>query len=189
MLADPVAVDRAYRLALDVDGANPVLTLYAQAPTPRAAIALVDAARALLQRHVSAQESSYPLGPEQTVVLRPLGPTVGGLVDPDARRQLMAAAFLLVLVLGGGPLYTYRRRSDPRSAASAHGARAWEWRVDRQLPREGVQRSPPAANGHTRRACCRGRWRASWRCCSSSPSTRSPCRSGCRSRTRWIARC
>lgn len=142
VLADPVPVDRAYRLVLDVDGANPVLTLYAQAPTPRAAIALVDAARALLQRHVSAQESSYPLGPEQTVVLRPLGPTVGGLVDPGARRQLMAAAFLLVLVLGGGLLYAYRRRSDPRSAASAHGARAWEWRVDRQHPARGRPAEP-----------------------------------------------
>jgi hypothetical protein len=136
VLADPVPVDRAYRLVLDVDGANPVLTLYAQAPTPRGAIALVDAARALLERHVAAQESSYPLGPEQTVVLRPLGPTVGGLVDPGARRQLMVAAFLLVLVLGGGLLWAYRRRSDPRSAASARGEHGWEWRVRGQLPSE-----------------------------------------------------
>jgi len=127
VLADPVPVDHAYRLALDVDGVNPVLTLYGQAPTARGAIALVDAARALLQRHVAAQESTYPLGPEQAVVLRPLGPTVGGLVDPGARRQLMVAVFLLALVLGGGLLYAGRPRPS-RRAASRLPAEAWAMR-------------------------------------------------------------
>jgi O-Antigen ligase len=116
VLADPVQVDNAYRLGLDVDGVNPVLTLYAQAPSAHAAIALVDAARALLARHVLAQESTYPLGPEQAVVLRPLGPTVGGLVDPGARWQLMAAVFLLALALGGGFVDATRHRSARKAA-------------------------------------------------------------------------
>jgi hypothetical protein len=134
MLADPVPVNRAYRLVLDVDGANPVLTLYAQAPTARAAVALVDAARALLQRHVGTQESNYPLGPEQQVLLRPLGPTVGGLVDPGARWQLMGAAFLLVLVLGGGLLHAHGRR-PPRSRVPPAEPTGGEWpHTTRLLP-------------------------------------------------------
>jgi hypothetical protein len=119
-IANPIPVDRAHRLVLDVDGVNPVLTLYGQAPTVAGAVALVDAARGLLERHVTARRSSYPLGPEQAAVLRPLGPTVGGLVDPGAHWQTMAAAFLLVLVLGGGLLLARRRRtlSGPAPALS-----------------------------------------------------------------------
>lgn len=110
---DPVAVDRAYRLVLDVDGVSPVLTLYGQAPTVAGAVALVDGARELLERHVAARRDSYPLGPEQAAVLRPLGPTVGGLVDPDAHWQAMGAVFLLVMLFGGGVLLSRRRRSRP----------------------------------------------------------------------------
>lgn len=111
-VADPIPVDRIYRIALDVDGVNPVLTLYGQAPTVAGAVKLVDAARELLERHVAARRDSYPLGREQAAVLRPLGPTVGGLVDPGAHWQAMGAAFLLVLVLGGGLLLARRRRSS-----------------------------------------------------------------------------
>jgi hypothetical protein len=107
---DPIPVDHDFRVVLDVDGLNPVLTLYGQAPTAAGAVALVDAARALLERHVAARRASYPLGPEQAVLLRPLGPTVGGSVDGGARWQLMGAAFLLVLALGGGVLLARRRR-------------------------------------------------------------------------------
>ncbi len=145
VLPDPVPVNGAYRLVLDVDGANPVLTLYAQAPTARAAMALVDAARALLQRHVLKQESSYPLGPEQAVVLRPLGPTVGGLVDPGARWQLIVAVFLLVLVLGGGLLYARSRRSRSGPAPSRRGARTergWELGVDGKRHAGGLPAEP-----------------------------------------------
>jgi hypothetical protein len=115
-LPDPIPVDHAYRLVLDVDGSTPVLTLYGQAPTVRAAVALVDSAREVLQRHVAARKASYPLSPEQAVALRPLGPTVGGLVDGGARWQLMGTVLLLVVVLGGGLLYARgrgRRRRAP----------------------------------------------------------------------------
>jgi hypothetical protein len=125
VLPDPVPVNAAYRLGLDVDGVNPVLTLYGQAPTARGAIALVDVARSLLQRHVAAQESTYPLNREQAVVLRPLGPTVGGLVDPGVRWQLMGAVFLLVLVLGGGLLYARGRREI--AVERVRPEIAWEW--------------------------------------------------------------
>jgi hypothetical protein len=124
---DPIPVDHAYRLALDVDGSAPVLTLYGQAPTARAAVALVDAAREVLQRHVAARKASYPLDSEQAVVLRPLGPAVGGLVDGGARWQLMGAVFLLVIVLGGGLLCARgrgrrRRGRAPLETRSTHMA-------------------------------------------------------------------
>jgi hypothetical protein len=133
-IADPFPVDHAYRLALDVDGVTPVLTIYGQAPTAAGAVALVDAARGLLERHVATRRDSYPLGPEQAAVLRPLGPTVGGLVDPGAHWQAMGAAFLLVLVLGGGALSARGRRrrapastsrDRPRSLTAASVADDW----------------------------------------------------------------
>jgi hypothetical protein len=137
VLPDPAPVDGAYRLGLDVDGVNPVLTLYGQAPSAHAAIALVDAARALLTRHVLAQESTYPLGSEQAVVLRSLGPTIGGLVDPGVGWQLMAAAFLLVSALGGGLLYAHSRRGRPvrprRAGASEPAGGEWPY-TTRLLP-------------------------------------------------------
>ncbi len=122
-IADPFPVDHAYRLVLDVDGVTPILTLYGQAPTAAGAVALVNAARELLERHVATRRNSYPLGPEQAAVLRPLGPTVGGLVNPGAHWQTMGAAFLLALVLGGGVLLAYRRRPSA-GVSTASGSRA-----------------------------------------------------------------
>jgi hypothetical protein len=136
-LAVPVPVDNAYRLVLDVDGQSPVLSIYAQAPTTRAAVALVDATRALLVRHVAAQESSHPLGPEAAVVLRPLGPTVGGPVDRGARAQLMGLVAGLVLLAGGvlalARTRRGRRRASPR--APSHPALDDDWpHTTRLLP-------------------------------------------------------
>jgi O-antigen ligase len=109
-LPEPRSVDHRYRLLLDVDGARPLLSLYAQAPTVRAALALVRDARALLQRHVTQLQAAHPLPSALTVVLRPLGPAIGGRVDPGVRWQLMIFAFLLVLVVGGSLLWAWRRR-------------------------------------------------------------------------------
>jgi hypothetical protein len=132
--ADPIPVDRAYRLVLDVDGLNPVLTFYGQAPTAAGAVALVDDARSLLERHVATRRSSYRLGPEQAVLLRPLGPTVGGQVDGGARWQLMGAAFLLVLVLGGGLLLA-RKPRRPKLPAPAAAPVGDDWpHTTRLLP-------------------------------------------------------
>ncbi|HST55130.1 MAG TPA: O-antigen ligase family protein [Solirubrobacteraceae bacterium] len=108
-------VNHDYRLLLDLDGQNPTLTLYAQAPTALDAITLVDSARGLLTRHVSSQQASYPPGAPDAVVLRPLGPTVGGSVAPDAHWQLMGFVFALVLLLGGSLFFAYRQRLRARS--------------------------------------------------------------------------
>jgi hypothetical protein len=106
---DPILVDHDYRLLLDVDGERPMLTIYAQAPSVHAAITLVDSARSLLQRHSREQPAGPPANAE-TVVVRELGPVVGGLVGRGARWQLMLFAFLLVVALGASLLFALRAR-------------------------------------------------------------------------------
>ncbi len=115
--ADPKRVNHAYRLLLDVDGATPILTIYGQAPSARAAIALVDAARSVLIEHVAAHETTKARSEGEAAIVRPLGPTTGGLVDPGVQWQLMAFVFDLVLALGGSLLLALRlrRRRGARS--------------------------------------------------------------------------
>ena len=109
-------VNKNYRLLVDVDGVNPMMTFYGQAPTTRAAIAIVNAARGMLQRYVAQREASFPVAPEYRVSLRPLGATTGGVVDPTGRIQLMGFVFVLSLLLGGGlvALAEVRRRPGGR---------------------------------------------------------------------------
>jgi hypothetical protein len=111
---DPSQVNHAYRLLTDVDGVDPILSIYAQAPTARDAILMVDKARALIVQHVAAQERGDPPdasdpGDAGIAVLRPLGPVLGGTVTPNLRWELMAFVFGLVNVLGGSLLYARRR--------------------------------------------------------------------------------
>jgi hypothetical protein len=124
---NPIQVNGAYRLVLDVDGERPMLTIYSQAPNVREAIAIVNAARTLLMQHAAAQPST-PGGATaaEAVVVRPLGPTVGGLVGGGARWQLMAFVFILVLALGMSLLAARRNR---RRALTAN--RAAMLRLDR----------------------------------------------------------
>jgi uncharacterized membrane protein len=129
---DPIRVDHAYRLLLDVDGERPMLTIYSQAPTVRDAIGLVDAARALLEQHVAAQESSQVVAAGNGAVVRPLGPTTGGLVGRSARWQLMAFVFALVVALGASLLYA-RRSRRLRAASARSGAQALD-RLDDAPP-------------------------------------------------------
>ncbi len=128
---NPILVDNAYRLLLDVDGERPMLSIYAQAPSVHGAVALVDAARALLLRHVRAEQSTGPASPE-TVVVRPLGPTTGGLVGGGARWQVMAFVFALVLLIGLSFLYARRHRR--RLALRTAGELAALDRLDEPRP-------------------------------------------------------
>jgi hypothetical protein len=115
---DPRSLNHSYRLLIDVDGATPVLTIYGQAPSARAAIELVDTARNVLTRHVSDQETAARREAGEAAIVRPLGPTTGGLVDPGVQWQLMALVFDLVLALGGSLLYALRLRGRRISRAA-----------------------------------------------------------------------
>ena len=110
VLPEPHQVNHSYRLLTDVDGTHPILTLYAQAPTVHAAVAIVEAAQDLLQRHLAEAKAAHPLPSNSAVVLRSLGPTTSGLVAPHARWQLMALAFLGVLLAGASLMWARRRR-------------------------------------------------------------------------------
>jgi hypothetical protein len=140
---NPIQVDNAYRLVLDVDGERPMLSIYSQAPNERSAIAIVDAARALLIQHVGAQQSTAGASTADTVVLRTLGPTVGGRVGSGARWQLMIFVFVLVLALGMSMLAARRNRQRAVMAE-----RADELALDR------LDEEPPPRSDdwpHTRR--------------------------------------
>ncbi len=115
----PQTVDHSYRLLVDVDGARPMIDLYAQTPTVHSAVALVNAARAVLQSYVSEQQTGHPLAAGEAVVLRPLGPPIAGVVDPGVRWQLMVFAFALVLLVGGSLLWARRYRRGRRLRDSA----------------------------------------------------------------------
>jgi hypothetical protein len=95
-----VPVDGRYRLVVDVDGVNPVLTLYSQAPSTAAAMKIVEQARSILIQHVAAQERSYQVASTYTPVIFPLGGAQGGMVDPTGRLQLMVLVFGLVALAG-----------------------------------------------------------------------------------------
>ncbi|MGZ4297057.1 MAG: O-antigen ligase family protein [Solirubrobacteraceae bacterium] len=93
-------VNPNYRLLVDVNGAQPMISIYAQAPTTEAAVAMVNTARRVLFQHVAEVEKGFHVPREVRVVLRPLGPAVGGVVEPGATTKLMLLAFIVVFVLG-----------------------------------------------------------------------------------------
>ena len=109
-ITNPAPVAANYRLLVDFDGWHPMVSLYAQAPTTRAAIAIVDSMRQLLARYVAHQETVYPLAPQFRAVVRWLGPATAGVVDPGATLQLMALVFGLVLVAGVSLMLAVERR-------------------------------------------------------------------------------
>lgn len=103
--------NKRFRLLVDVDGVRPMLTLYGQAPTLRAAEAIVNTARAQLVAFVAREGRSAKLGPAKRLVLRPLGPTVGAVVDPGAKTTLLVMVFALSFVIGGIVIVALRRRA------------------------------------------------------------------------------
>ena len=116
--AQPLPTDKNYRLLIDVDGVNPMISLYGQAPTTRAAVAIVAKARSMMEQFAKERARSFPVNPEYQVVIRSLGPITAGVVDPGARLQLMAFIFALVFVFGLAAVLAIERRRA-RGAARA----------------------------------------------------------------------
>jgi hypothetical protein len=118
--ADPKPQDKEYRLVVDVAYARPMLTLYGQAPTTREATALVNGARKLLFDRVHEQQATGLQG--QNAVLRSLGPTEGGRVNPGSHLQVMLLTFFFVFVTGLALVRWRDRRRKFRRLADA----GWE---------------------------------------------------------------
>ena len=122
-LPEPRHIAGAYRVLLDVDGHNPIVNIYTQTPNAHSAIALAEATRGLLLHTVAALHAANPGRAGQAVVLRPLGPVVGGQLGAGANWQLMGFVFALILALGGSLLYA-RRQRPARCRAEQQAAEA-----------------------------------------------------------------
>ena len=112
-------VDSRYRLLVDVDGTNPVLTLYSQAPTTKEATRIVDTARALVVARAATQARFNAVPSYATPVIRSLGPTQGGAVDAHAPYEIMGLVFVVVLSVGGAVLLAYERSRRRRTGVAA----------------------------------------------------------------------
>lgn len=111
-------VDDNYRLLVDIDGNHPMMTLYGQAPTERAAAAIVASARHQLIEYVSAQRlAAHPRGPDGGFMIRSLGGVTGGTVDQGARLKLMGIVFGVLFLLGGGLVVFAQGRPERRRRA------------------------------------------------------------------------
>src|SRR4051794_16063857 len=130
----PAPEKRLYRLVIDVSPYRPLVTLYGQAPTTREAEAIADAARALLIHSVGKQQTTFEVPDDAKVVLRPLGPTEGGLVNPGARLQLMGFVFALVMAVGLFGFGWMGRRRRRRELGSAWTARPPVDLIDEERP-------------------------------------------------------
>ena len=130
----PAPEKRLYRLVIDVSPYKPLVTLYGQAPTTREAEAIADAARDLLIHSVGTQQTTFKVPDDAKVVLRPLGPTEGGLVNPGARLQLMGFVFALVMGIGLFCFAWLDRRRRRRELGSAWTARPPVDLIDEERP-------------------------------------------------------
>jgi hypothetical protein len=98
---------RPYKLDILADPNEPVLSIYAQAPSTPAAMALANAAVASLKDYLKAQAVANHSDPEQGVVVNQLGSARGGVVDGKAAPEILVLTFLVVfgaalgLLLGG----------------------------------------------------------------------------------------
>jgi hypothetical protein len=90
---------RPYRLNFESQGTLPTITINAQAPTTKQAIALANAAASGMQRYISDVEGSNSVPQGSRVAIRQLGPASGSVVDPGVRKSLAGLVFLVVLGL------------------------------------------------------------------------------------------
>jgi hypothetical protein len=91
---------RDYRLVFDSQADLPVISVYAQAPTPKEAVALANGAVRGVRDYVDRLQNQDQLKPEDRVQIRALGPAQGGVVNSGASKLMMAMVFLGVIVAG-----------------------------------------------------------------------------------------
>jgi hypothetical protein len=143
--ADQIRASRApYRLELQSDPAEPILAIYAQAPSLDAAQRLANAAGAGLHDFLVgvARQDGFPL--KELPQLRQLGSARGGVVNGKAKLMIAGLTFVTAFVLSFVALLVlfrrpWRRRRDaaadavPRPRLTARAAADWP-RTTRVLP-------------------------------------------------------
>jgi hypothetical protein len=109
------------RLLFAAEEGLPVLSIYAQAPTPEEAMRIADAGARGLTNYVNTLESRKETSAANRVELRQLGAARGGWVNQGASRPLALMAFLgvslgwcVVVLLGSNLVAALRRPDSPR---------------------------------------------------------------------------
>jgi hypothetical protein len=87
-----------YRLLIRAEPGQPLITISAQAPTPREAVRLADAGAKGFQKYVADLESKQRVESQNRVEIRQLGTASGGIVNKGASRDAAVLAFGAVFV-------------------------------------------------------------------------------------------
>lgn len=95
-----LAAGKRYRLNFVSQEDLPLVTVYAQAPTPREAQLLANGVSKGVQDYVDRLQAEGKLKPQQRVVIRSLGAAEGGTVAAGASPALSILAFVGVFVFG-----------------------------------------------------------------------------------------
>ncbi len=123
-----LAGDR-YRLEIQARPNEPIIDIYAQAPSPANADRLADAAIAGLRDYLRVLAVGAGVNPASQVRLDQLGPARGGVIDSGATVKIAGLTFVFAFVLALGVLLTLGRRllgggrPAPKNPDPAVGAR------------------------------------------------------------------
>ena len=104
-----LAGDR-YRLEIQARPNEPIIDIYAQAPSPAKAVRLADAAISGLRDYLRALAISAGVNPASQVRFDQLGPPRAGVINSGATVKIASLAFVFALVLSLVVLFTLRRR-------------------------------------------------------------------------------
>lgn len=85
-----------YRLRFENNPELPIVSVFAQAPTGEAAVALATAAPAALRAYVERIQRRQQTPAGRRVEIRRLGHAIGGVVNEGANRQIAALVFIVV---------------------------------------------------------------------------------------------
>lgn len=123
---DLLAAPDHYKLQMQVDPVAPILRIYAQAPSPGAAIALAGAAVTGLRDYLHRLDRARHLNPADDVRITQLGAPHGGVVDGGARYEIALLAFVtafaiarFALLAGGRIRSGWRRAARPPLATGS----------------------------------------------------------------------
>lgn len=137
------------RLRFDSDPELPIVTMYAEAPTPAQATKLAEASAAALADYVTRLQAEQGISERRRVAIRRLGSTPGAWVSQGAGRKVAAFLFIVVLLLWCGLTLAARRLITGWRQAGAEPAPAGPARMAPVAPVEAARRpAAPAADGH-----------------------------------------